>query len=216
MFVVAFEGLDKSGKETCSKLLYEALENQGMKVAHMAFPRYHTELGKQIRNVLDGDFQLSIEEMATLYELDRVAAQADIQKFEDDGVAVLIIDRYVMSNLYAVARGLPKERLESIQASLSLRPADLHIFVDIPVEESIRRGQAYEKLDIFEVDVDLLQRVRSILLDVSEQNYYTHGGRIVRINGLNPRDIVFTEACQALVSMIGDVNATRVEKSTIQ
>src|SRR6185295_2216848 len=52
--LIAFEGLDQSGKETQSRLLRARLEAKGHRVETLTFPDDGTPLGKDIRAALAG------------------------------------------------------------------------------------------------------------------------------------------------------------------
>ena len=47
-YLIAFEGLDQSGKQTQAELLRDRLKERGHKARLMAFPDYGTSIGEEI------------------------------------------------------------------------------------------------------------------------------------------------------------------------
>lgn len=158
------------------------LEELGYKVAFGEFPRYDTYMGKAIKGALYGEFAVEAVQFAKMYELDRYYAQNQFDEYEKDGVDYLVLDRYTMSNtVFMTAKGLSP--IDVVWLQHGLRQADLHIVVDITVEESLRRGQAYETLDNNERDTTLLNKVRSLQLEYAEEGTYYGTGAVVSVNG---------------------------------
>ena len=53
--LIAFEGLDQSGKETQAQLLRERLRAAGKKSRLLSFPDYGTSIGEEIARALQGE-----------------------------------------------------------------------------------------------------------------------------------------------------------------
>jgi dTMP kinase len=53
--VLAFEGLDQSGKQTQSERLAEVLRGEGRRVEFLSFPEYPTAIGAEIGRALEGE-----------------------------------------------------------------------------------------------------------------------------------------------------------------
>lgn len=181
MKIIAFEGIDKAGKETVTKAIAEALREKGFRVAVGGFPRYHEPTGKKIKEVLLEKQEMDQLAFTKLYEQDRFEAQEEFRIYEEEGYEFLILDRYVMSNLFNKVKGVPIEEILKMQEGLL--PADLHIIVDITVTESRRRGQAYEVLDKYEKDIMLLEGVREQLLSYAAIGHYHNNGLVKHVNG---------------------------------
>lgn len=182
MRIIALEGIDKSGKETQTRLLATRLKERGFKVMTGDFPRYETQVGHMIKQALYGEIPVTPEQFAKLYEIDRFHAQPLFQEHERNAVDFLVLDRYTMSNMvFQRAKGFSPIDILAMQNGL--RHADLHIVVDIPVEESLRRGQAYEKLDNNEKNVVLLNEVRQLQLEYAETGHYYNTGAVKRVDG---------------------------------
>lgn len=101
--ILVIDGADGSGKATQTRLLYERLRQEGMRVEMLDFPRYEENMfGTLIRECLDGkhgDFMnISPKIASALYAADRFESRGRIQAWLDDGVVVLL-DRYVSANM---------------------------------------------------------------------------------------------------------------------
>jgi dTMP kinase len=157
MKMIAFEGIDASGKETQVKWLIEALTNKGYKVARVAFPRYNRSIGQWIRAVLKGDIYLSDEALHMLYEVDRQDYQNELETLERNGFDFLICDRYILSNhAYCMAKGIDLKWIDALQEKL--RKPDMTLVLDISTETSLKRKAVRD--DKFELDTELLNRAR--------------------------------------------------------
>lgn len=198
MIVIALEGIDKAGKETQAQMLVSALQDMGFSVAKGEFPRYNTPIGEMIKQVLYEQLHISDLEFAKLYEVDRYQAQEEMDALELEEVDFLILDRYTMSNMvFQRAKGLSEVELLWLQHGL--RPADLHIVVDITVEESLRRGQAYQALDKNEKDTTLLHAVRNLQLSYVEAGTYYGTGAVVRVSGEQDKKFVHRDILSQVI-----------------
>lgn len=179
MFIVAFEGIDKSGKETQTYLLQKHLREKHMNVITREIPRYETHTGQMIREILHGQREATPLQLAQLFEIDRYNFFEELEHMAKPDV--LILDRYIMSNTFALTKGVDEIDLMWLQHGLPA--ANLHIFVDIPVEVSLKRGQNYDVLDLHETDVPLLQGTRDRYAAYAEAGKYYDKGDVVRVNG---------------------------------
>lgn len=67
---IVFEGLDRSGKSTLSRLLKDQLGKEA-KVELIAFPNRQTEMGKTINKFLTSQMNLSHEAIHLLFSANR-------------------------------------------------------------------------------------------------------------------------------------------------
>jgi dTMP kinase len=117
--LIAFEGIDGSGKHTQAKLLEHSLQGLGHKVYSTGFPQYESWFGTMVGKFLNGDFG-SLESVdphftALLYAGDRFEAKSRLETELNAGKIVLI-DRYISSNLaHQVARAAPEKRAEFLR-----------------------------------------------------------------------------------------------------
>lgn len=182
----------KPGKESQSKKLVSILRENGYKVAIESFPRYDKPMGKRIKKGLFEGEGMSQLQFAKLYEIDRFQAQPWIQSLITQGYDFLVLDRYTMSNMvFQQAKGVSD--IDILEMQNGLIHADLHIIVDISVEESISRGKAYAKVDKYERDTELLSKVRDLQLSYAATGDYYGTGLVRLVNGEQERDLVTAE-----------------------
>lgn len=154
--LVAFEGLDQSGKQTQAERLAARSRAEGRTVHLLSFPDYATAIGGEIGRALGGERDYAPDVMQLLYVANRYEHRRSIEGWMADGDLV-VCDRYLASSVaYGEAHGLDAEWLEAIQAHLP-RPT-LTILLDIAPESSLARKQ--HARDRYERDLALLARVR--------------------------------------------------------
>lgn len=112
LFVV--EGLDGSGKQTQSQLLYERLLCEGYKVKKVEYPNYSSESSALVKMYLRGEFGSKPEDVdayvsSTFFAADRYASyKTDYENFYDEG-GIVIADRYTTSNMVHQASKIHNE-----------------------------------------------------------------------------------------------------------
>jgi len=155
--LVAFEGLDQSGKQTQAESLRDHLTARGRVCQLLSFPDYATAIGAEISKALHGERDYSPDVLQLLYVANRGEKRARIEAWIAEGV-VVICDRYIASTIaYGEAHGLDAAWLGEIQRFL---PAPhLTILLDIAPDTAVGRKAAAR--DRFERDLDLLGRVRA-------------------------------------------------------
>lgn len=121
---LVFEGLDGSGKTTCAKRTAELIG------AH--FMTTPSEALRDYRDPILASFKTSQEAAQLFYLATVVAASLEIDAHLASGVSV-VLDRYLLSTqVYAEFRGSTLHIDEEIERLL--RPADLTVFLDVPLE----------------------------------------------------------------------------------
>jgi dTMP kinase len=154
--VIAFEGLDQSGKETQARHLRARLEQEGHTVRSVSFPDYETPIGKEIRQALAGEREFGPDVMQLLYIANRFEYKPRIDHWLAAG-DIVICDRYRASSVaYGEAQGLEPEWLEQIQRHLPA-PA-ITVLLDISPATAVERKRSGR--DRYERDLALLARVR--------------------------------------------------------
>lgn len=154
--LIAFEGLDQSGKQTQAESLRDYLTSRGRGCHLMSFPDYATAIGSELSRALHGEREYPSDVMQLLYVANRYEHRDEILRWlSEDGVVVC--DRYMASSIaYGEAQGLDAVWLADIQRFL---PApDLTILLDIAPETAVQRKAAGR--DRYERDLELLARVR--------------------------------------------------------
>lgn len=186
--LIAFEGLDQSGKETQASHLGARLERDGHRVHPLSFPDYATPIGQEIAKALAGDREFGPDVMQLLYVANRCEFRPKIDLWLAAG-DVVMCDRYRASSIaYGEAQGLDSEWLNEIQQYLP--PATLTVLLDIAPETAVKRKATGR--DRYERDLALLARVRQSYRRQAEQPDW------VLINGELPKDQV-REAVEAAV-----------------
>jgi len=163
--LVAFEGLDQSGKQTQAELLLDRLTSQGRRVQLLSFPDYQTVIGAEIGRALGGQREYTADVMQLLYVANRYEFKGDILREKESGT-IVVCDRYLASSVaYGEAQGLDGRWLSEIQKYLP--QPDITFLLDIAPEVSARRKTADR--DKYERDLSLLARVRdSYLLQATQ------------------------------------------------
>ena len=105
--LIAFEGLDRTGKSTQIMNLKAYLENtMGRKVVVMKFPDRTTPIGQQINSFLQKQVEYEKELIHLLFSINRWELNSKIRQLLMEGVDILL-DRYAYSGIaYSHAQGL--------------------------------------------------------------------------------------------------------------
>jgi dTMP kinase len=163
--LVAFEGLDQSGKQTQAELLRDRLTSHGRAVQLLSFPDYHTVIGAEIGRALRGQHEYTADVMQLLYVANRYEFKGEILRAKASGT-IVVCDRYLASSIaYGEAQGLDAAWLTDIQKYLP--QPDVTVLLDIAPEVSARRKTADR--DKYERDLSLLSRVRESYLRQAAQ-----------------------------------------------
>ena len=163
--LIAFEGLDQSGKETQALMLRDALRARGRAAEYMTFPDYTTPIGGEIERGLHGQRDFGPDVMQLLFIANRYERSTTLKAMLAAGTDV-ICDRYTASSVaYGEAQGLDPAWLEDVQKFLP-RPA-LTLLLDIGPEVAAKRKAAGR--DTYERDLALLARVRHSYLRQARQ-----------------------------------------------
>ena len=158
--LIAFEGLDQSGKQTQAELLRDRLVEAGRLVRLLSFPAYDTAIGAEIERALRGDRDYGADVMQLLYVANRYEWKPQIE-WELARGTVLVCDRYLSSSVaYGEAQGLERAWLLDMQKHLP--QPDLTVLLDIDPDVSARRKTSDR--DRYERDLELLARVRNSYL----------------------------------------------------
>lgn len=187
--LIAFEGLDQSGKETQARTLRARLEQDGYKVRSLSFPEYRTPIGQEIQKALAGEREFGPDVMQMLYVANRLEFKPRLDSWREAG-DVIICDRYRASSIaYGEALGLDPAWLEDIQRFLPV--PELTVLLDIAPETAARRKESGR--DRYERDLSLLSRVRD-----SYRRQAAAPGWVL-IDGEQPKDAVTALVEQAVV-----------------
>jgi dTMP kinase len=190
--LIAFEGLDQSGKQTQAELLRDRLRSDGHKSRLVSFPDYATSIGEELARALQGERDYTPDVMQLLYVANRYERKADLLRWLDGGL-ILVCDRYSASSIaYGEAQGLDPAWLGDIQKYLP--PATLTILLDIAPETAVGR-KAVDR-DRYERDLAMQERVRDSYHRLAEDENW------VRLDGERPRDAIAADVISAVLSRL--------------
>ena len=192
--LIAFEGLDQSGKQTQAELLRDRLTQGGWKARLVSFPDYGTSIGEELARALHGERDYGPDVMQLLYVANRYERKPDLHRWLDDGL-ILVCDRYMASSIaYGEAQGIDPVWLTDVQKFLP--PPALTIVLDIAPDTAVTRKSADR--DRYERDLAMQGRVRdSYLRLAAEQHWLVLDGE--RAKGAIAAD-VFKAVASLLVS----------------
>jgi dTMP kinase len=190
--LIAFEGLDQSGKQTQAELLHDRLVERGRSVHLASFPDYSTGIGAEIGRALRGEGDYAADVMQLLYVANRYERKDEILRRQEAGTIVLC-DRYLASSVaYGEAQGVDSSWLIEIQRLLP--QPDITFLLDIPPAVSARRKTTDR--DKYERDLAMLARVRESYLRQSQGNGW------IRVDADRDRDVVAAEVFQRVAACL--------------
>ena len=145
--LIVIEGVDSSGKQTQTEMLFKRLKEEGLNVKTVSFPDYESDFSLPVRRYLAGDLGTDPKDVnayaaSTFYAIDRYASfKRDWGEFYNDG-GVVVADRYVTSNIVHQASKVSENEKEQFIDWLSdleykkmgLPVPDCVIFLDMPPE----------------------------------------------------------------------------------
>jgi dTMP kinase len=187
-FLLAFEGLDQSGKQTQAERVRDRVTALGRDCRLLSFPDYETPIGTEISKALHGEREYAADVMQLMYIANRYEKRGEMTKALDAGT-ILVCDRYLASSIaYGEAQGLDPAWLRDIQKYLP--QPDLTILLDIAPETAVQRKAANR--DRYERDLGLLSRVRESYRRQAAQDGW------LRLDGDRPRDAVSADVVSAI------------------
>ncbi len=144
--IIAFEGIDGTGKSVQMERLCEALKARGLSVLEISFPMYDTFFGDLVGRYLSakdgiGANTVDGKSMALWFALDRFEA---FRTLDYSGYDVLLINRYVLSNaVYQSIRDIDIGKPDILDFCLELEHKhfgipvpDLHLVLDMDTEDA--------------------------------------------------------------------------------
>ena len=190
--LIAFEGLDQSGKQTQAERLRDHLKGQGHRARLVSFPDYGTSIGEEIARALSNERDYGPDVMQLLYVANRYEKKADLQRWLDGGL-ILVSDRYTASSVaYGEALGLDPAWLTDMQRFLP--PAALTILLDIAPETAVTRKSVDR--DRYERDLAMQGRVR----ESYRRQAQALGWSV--LDGERPKDIFAADVVTAVTSRL--------------
>lgn len=192
-YLIAFEGLDQSGKQTQAERLRTHIESAGRDCRLLSFPAYETTIGQEIHHALHDGRDYTPDVLQLLYIANRYEHKRQMQGWIAAG-SLVVCDRYVASSIaYGEAQGLDPAWLAETQRLLPA--ADLTILLDIAPETAVHRKAANR--DRYERDLTLLSRVRDSYRRQAAQ------GEWLLLDGTRAKDAVAADVMSAVASRLG-------------
>ena len=189
--LIAFEGLDQSGKQTQAEQLRDRLKEHGRKSRLVSFPDYGTSIGEEIARALQGERDYAPDVMQLLYVANRYERKGDIERWLDGGL-ILVCDRYMASSVaYGEAQGLEPAWLTEMQKFLP--QASLTIMLDISPETAVQRKAVAR--DRYERDLAMQARVRE-----SYRRQAAAGGWVV-LDGERAKEAIASDVISAVTPL---------------
>lgn len=149
MFIV-FEGLDGCGKTTQLELLKYNLEKDGYKNIKTFREPGSTELSEKIRDILLNFDLTDIQRMFLFLTARNSLVKEKIEPAVENNEIVLC-DRYTSSTLAYQGYGKNVTDIGVIHRLNNLACENIHpdltIFIDVPVEECMRRQENHDKME---------------------------------------------------------------------
>ena len=191
-FLIAFEGLDQSGKQTQAELLRDRLKQEGHKARLVSFPDYGTSIGEEIARALQGERDYGPDVMQLLYVANRYERKPDLERWLGGGL-ILVCDRYTASSIaYGEAQGLDPVWLTDMQKFLP--HATLTILLEIAPDTAVRRKAADR--DRYERDLAMQARVREHYRRLAADNAW------LVLEGERPPDVIAEDVFSAVEPLV--------------
>ncbi|HVM69588.1 MAG TPA: hypothetical protein VM204_07110 [Gaiellaceae bacterium] len=175
--LVAIEGIDGSGKGTQAGLLRERAEREGLRVATFSFPRYGANLfADACGRYLNGEWAGAPPEFAALlYAGDRLAARDELEEAVRAS-DVVVLDRYVASNLAHQGANAEPERREQVVSWIAdvefgvyrLPRPQLTVLLELPVERAREQVRRKAPRDYTQLAEDVLESADDHLAAAAE------------------------------------------------
>ena len=170
---ITLEGSEGSGKSTLIEHLKKYFLDNNIEFIFTKEPGA-TKEGKELRKLLL-DKTVELDPLSETFliladRLEHVRKIIDPALIENKNV---LSDRYLDST-YAyqgAGRKINKDELEKFIKPLNFPEPDLTIYLDLPVEEGIKRAKGRDKLDRFEEEeIEFFERIRNSYLKLAQEN----------------------------------------------
>lgn len=147
--LIAIDGVDASGKQTHTQMLFDRLSKDGYNVKKISFPAYDSPSSELVKMYLSGDFGKNPEDVnayaaSSFFAADRFASfRTDWGAFYKKPDTIIIADRYVSSNMIHQASKIDndEEKNKFLQWLCELEfeiygipKPDITFFLDMPTE----------------------------------------------------------------------------------
>ncbi|MCL2618354.1 MAG: hypothetical protein FWD98_04775 [Defluviitaleaceae bacterium] len=183
-YILAFEGIDGTGKGTQAQILHDRLTALGSRCLMLSFPDYDSFIGRDVGVLLSGRNSvtaatLDAKSMALWFAAERFRT---FNAADRSGCDYVILNRYVMSNaVYQSMRVEPQERdaftkwlLHLEHTEFGLPHPDTYFIFDVHEELSAanvarkgHRGYTGDNPDVYEASPQIQTAVRRAYRDIA-------------------------------------------------
>lgn len=219
--LIAIEGIDGSGKKTQLSLLEKHFESRGFNFDSISFPQYNGSLHASIiARYLNGEFGdvygINPYLSSLLYAGDRFEARTRLISGLRRG-KIILVDRYVGSNLAHQSAKLPLEQreqfiiwLKSIEYGVYKLPKEnLVFYLDIPISVAQQQINLKVPREYTNLNMDIHEREPNYLKEVARQYQWlaTHEANWTVINCLGEDGSLRKpkEICELIISQLNNL-----------
>jgi dTMP kinase len=201
---ITIEGGEGAGKSTMMERVADWLERHGHRVVRTREPG-GTALAEKLRDILLDRNSDGLADQAELLLVFAARAQhlAELIRPALRRGDTVLCDRFTDATwaYQGGGRGLPAGEIAALEELVhgDLQP-DLTLFLDLPVEQGLRRASNRSASDRFEIEsLPFFERVRAAYLDRAA----AAGGRFARIDAAGPVESVWAQVEQVLQERVG-------------
>lgn len=170
--LIIFEGLDRVGKSTLAKKLYEHLERIKRPVAYVRFPDRNTSIGRLINDQLVNNSSKKIDDRAMhlLFSANRWELDQSIRNSISKGTTV-IVDRYSYTGIAYSCANKTLTMDWCCQVETGLPKPDLVVYLELPKEAQYSRpGFGDERYETKEYQESVRVQYEK-LIKISRENW---------------------------------------------
>jgi len=195
IMLIAFEGIDGSGKTTQAKKLYQYLVAKGIPASLYREPG-GTKLGEKLREIIITE---EMDERTELFLFEASRSRLITEKVIKDleKGKIVILDRFTLSTLayQGYGKGIDLEVINEFNrfATRGIEP-DLIVLIDVPVEVAIKRLKNRNRFE----GKEFLERVRRGFLEIAKDKK-----NVVIIDGTKEENTVFEDVLKRLSGIFG-------------
>ncbi len=183
---IVFEGVDGSGKTTISRMLQDKMEENKLAIHHTCEPT-RNPVGALIRKIITRQVATNEQTIGALFLADRLDhiqhPEYGMLQYLENGEHVISDRYYYSSYAYHVPHLSLDWVINANKLCADLLRPDLVLFLDIPVEETLRRiADNRDSNDLFETEERLTQ-VRNNYKEAIEKEGTKDNVQIINATG---------------------------------
>jgi len=176
-YLIAFDGIDASGKTTQAKILEKKLKESGKDILYLTFPDYGSESSSLVKLYLRGDLGKNPNDVnayaaSSFYAADRyISYMKNWKEFYGKENAVILANRYTTANAVHQLSKLPETEWDKFLdwlydyefKKLGIPEPDLVVLFDMHPDVAIklieeRAKETQTTKDIHEMDFEYLRK----------------------------------------------------------